>query len=344
MTNTDKQIAKFREIDTFHQIVAPILAYEVDQLYVIEPIMVFQSITHQIWNMVHEYVAIRTVLEARKLAPKDQKGNSTLHAATINLIDKGYLSMTVLGFRKLTEPENRDHKKAVNSLPTVFEHLYRVLPKLDDLGQRYLGLRNSRKDIDKHCFENVIAQLNVDPPEACVRKGEFGIQPECVYSYTEVPKEEYSALLTPLLSVAQHLNEKYRHGANKVFAHAAQKHTWESNTHLYGIVSLDEVEADIHALVIVHNVLMQLILGRDCSYTDVPMIYGLQNSFGLSPVQVQEVGEFQKKLVKTIDSWREKGSEILRKPEVAQVFLEDVIAQTAFFEAQIQQQENNNRV
>jgi hypothetical protein len=335
MTDNKKQIAQFGEIDIFHQTVAPILAYEVDQLFVEAPQMVFQSITHQIWNMVQEYVAIRTVLEARMRAPKDQKGNPTLHMATLNLIDKGYLSMTVLGFRKLTEPMNSDRNKAVNSLPTVLEHLARLLPQLDDSGQRYLGLRNFVKEIEKKPMKEITALQYAKPPESHHVEGESNIQPEPAYSYTAIPKDKYAPLLAPLLCVVQHINEKYRHGANKIFAHAAQKHTWESTNRPYGIVTLDEVEADLRALVIVHNLLMQLLLGRDCSYTDVQMMYGLEKSFGLSLEQVKEVGDFQKMLTKSIDAWRKTASEILRKPELAQSFLEEVIERSAFFEAQL---------
>lgn len=296
-----------------------------EDLYNTKAKLTFQSVTHQIWMLVQEYVAIRTVLAARVSAPRDTNGAHTLHRPTQHLLDNGYIATTVMAFRKLTEPR-QSPSRAVQSLPTVIQLLMAAVHDLDDTGQRYLGLRNAVPDVDKKDIAAIRALLDNTPPALTVEQMQAGYMCTPIYDYTPVPHEEYHPFLESLLCLVQHIHQKYKHAADKHYAHAAQEHTWQKPGDVYGIKDLNETEADIRTLVIVQNILQHLVLARDCAYGEPANGYGLERSYGLSADTAVAVVSAEQALLARIDTWRAEARQILGKPERAQALLEVTLA------------------
>ena len=92
-----------------------------------------------------------------------QKLALALHRSTQHLVDKGYIALTVMAFRKLTEPR-QSANRAVNSLPTVIQLLMAAVNDLDDTGQCYLGLRNAVPNVEHKDIEDIREMLTNTPP------------------------------------------------------------------------------------------------------------------------------------------------------------------------------------
>jgi hypothetical protein len=312
MTDHISHTKKFAKIEELHEIILPILERSTEHLHKSESPMEFQSLTHQIMNLIQGCVNIDMVIQARSLSPKNEQEKPILHYHTQHLFDSGYVAKTILGIRKITEDEATAPHRAVYSFPTLLFHLKSYREYLDIEGWTYLVALSQYPYLSTHGLGHKIFISKANTRDTSIYTQITTYRPIKTNDKDIKHGDGVSYFLSDLKKIISVVGNRYKHAADKIYAHAADRQTWGSADNVFIKRTFAEYSTDILLLMRIHHMLYVLIIGNDICYTAHPMSYGLAENFNLSSESVKHVNNHEHQFCNNIRNMSIEAEQMLR--------------------------------
>ncbi len=287
---------KFTEIEELHTRILPILDRPVEHLYKSESPLEFQSLTHQIIELINDYITMSVVMNARSLSPKNDAGQPILHYQSQRLLDRGYFTKTILGIRKITEEMADKTTLSVYSFPTLIEHLKATRTFLDIQGWMYLVSLSNYPDLKSRASSEKALIADDFASMTHIYQQVTAYRQKSKHGKTITHENGILCFLSDMNNLIKKISGRYKYRADKIYAHASDRQTWDSAQDLFVQSTIDNLSEDILLLSTIHHMLYMLIIGHDIEYTFTPMSYGLAEDFNLTPESVDIVHAHERQL------------------------------------------------